>query len=293
MTQRLTSGRTFFAGALLSIAFTISAAAQSAEWKEYSSEKGKFSVLMPGAPDTGYRLGPADSGAVMSYVTNHQNDAKAWSVAYFDLPAIPPDADAVKKLFERGRDRYKAEPRSEKSLTLNVHPALEFKSPIDDSDRVQFVRIILVKQRVYELWVVTQAKEASSEDVTKFFDSFKPIPLTDEEVVEAVKAAIADKEKAPPRKLVVSTRVLEATAIKKVQPLYPTEAKAAGVSGQVKIQILVSEKGSVLDAKTVEGHPLLRGPALDAARMWVFKPTELDGVPVKVQGILLFKFRLR
>lgn len=293
MTQRPTSGSTFFACALLSFAFTVSAFAQSTEWKEYISEKGKFSVLLPGAPETGYRLGPADSGAVMSYVTNYQNDEKAWSVAYFDLPAIPPDTDAVKKLFERGRDRYTAKPRSEKSLTLNGHPALEFKSTIDDRDRVQVVRIILVKQRVYELWVVTQAKQAASEDVTKFFDSFKPIPLTDEDVVEAAKTAIADKEKARPRKLVVSSGVLEATAIKKVQPLYPPEAKAAGVSGQVKIQILVSEKGSVIEAKTVEGHPLLRGSALDAARMWVFKPTELEGIPVKVVGILLFKFRLR
>jgi TonB family protein len=140
--------------------------------------------------------------------------------------------------------------------------------------------------------VVTQAKQATSEDVTKFFDSFKPIPVTDEELVEAAKAAIANKEKAPPRKIVVSSGVLEAIAIKKVQAIYPPEAKAAGASGQVQIQILVSEKGSVLDAKTVSGHPLLRGAALDAARMWVFQPTEIGGIPVKVQGILLFKFRL-
>jgi len=293
MTQRPTLSRTFFACALLSFAFTVSAFAQSTEWKEYSSEKGKFSVLMPGAPETGYRLGPADSGAVMSYVTNYQKDAEAWSIAYFDIPAIPPDADAIKKLLNRRLDSYTVKPRSGKSLTLYGHPAIEFKSLIDDGDRVQVVRIILVKQRVYELWVVTQAKQAASEDVTKFFDSFQPVPLTDEEVVEAAKAAIADKEKAPPRKLVVSSGVLEATAIKKVQPVYPPEAKAAGVSGQVKIQILVSEKGNVIEAKTVEGHPLLRGAALDAARMWVFKPTEIEGIPVKVKGILLFKFRLR
>jgi hypothetical protein len=140
MTQRLTSGVTFLACALLSFAFTVSVVAQSTKWKEYSSEKGKFSALLPGAPTTGYRPGPADSGAVMSYVTNYQKDAKAWSVAYFDLPATPPDADAVKKLLERRRDSYTARPSGEKSLTLNGHPALEFKSPIDDRDRVQIVR---------------------------------------------------------------------------------------------------------------------------------------------------------
>jgi len=293
MTQRPISVGTLCAFALLSVAFTVSAPAQSTRWKEHISEKGKFSVLLPGAPEPGYRLGPADSGAVISYVTNYQKDAKAWSVDYFDLPAIPPDADAVKKLLERRRDSYTAKPSSEKSLTLNGHPALEFKTPIDDRDRVQVVRIILVKQRVYELWVVTQAKQAASEDVTRFFDSFKPAPLTDEEVVEAAKAAMADKEKAVPRKLVVSSGVLEGRAIKKVQPLYPPEAKAARVSGEVKIRVLISELGNVMEAEAVEGPDLLRESALAAARLWVFRPTELSGRPVRVEGRLIFKFAPR
>lgn len=276
--------------ALLSLAFTISAPAQSVEWKEYTSEKGKFSVLLPGAPESGYRFGPADSGAVMTYVTNYQKSASAWSVDYFDLPAIPPDADAVKKLLERRRDSYTARPNSEKSQTLNGYQALEFKEPIDDRDRVKVVRVILVKQRVYELWVVTKASRAASEDVTKFFDSFKPAPLTDEQVVEAAKAAIADKGKAVSRKIMVSSGVLVDRAIKKVQPIYPPEAKAAGISGEVKIRVLISEEGNVIEAEAVEGPDLLRESALGAARSWVFKPIELAGMPVRIEGILIFKF---
>jgi TonB family protein len=279
--------------ALLSAAFAVSALAQSIEWKEYVSEKGKFSVLLPGAPSTGYRSGPSDSGAVISYVINYQKDAKAWSIDYFDLPAIPPNADAVKKLLERRRDSYTNRPSGEKSLTLNGYPTLEFREPRDGRDRVRIIRIMLVKQRVYELWVVTQAKQAASEDATRFFDSFTPVPLTDEEVVEAANAAIADKGKAIPRKLVVSSGVLEAKAIKKVQPLYPPEAKAASVSGEVKIHVLISEEGNVMEAEAVEGPDLLREAALAAARAWVFKPIELAGQPVKVEGRLIFKFAPR
>jgi protein TonB len=293
MTQIPASVRTFLACALLSISFTVSTFAQSTEWKEHSSEKGKFSVLLPGDPTIGYRAGPADSGAAVSYVTNYQKDAKAWSVIYYDLPAIPPAAADVKKLLERGRNSYTAKPSGEKSLPLNGYPALEFKMSIDDRGRIQIVRIILVRQRVYELWVVTQAKQSDSENVTKFFDSFKPSPLTDEEVVAAAQAAIADKEKAVPRKIMVSSGVLEGLAIKKVQPAYPPEAKAARVSGLVKIRVLISEEGNVMEAEAFEGPDLLRESALVAARQWVFRPSELMGRPVRVEGALIFKFAPR
>ncbi|MBO0863125.1 MAG: energy transducer TonB [Chloracidobacterium sp.] len=293
MTKRAISCGSLFTCFLLSVAITVSVFAQSSEWKEYTSEKGKFSVLLPGYPEEGHRPGPADSGAVISYVINYKEGAKAWSVDYFDLPAIPPDADSVKKLLERRRDSYTNMPKSEKSQILNDYQTLEFKEPIDNLDSVRTVRIILVKQRVYELWVVTQSSQSASEDVMRFFDSFKPVPLTDEEVVEAAKAAIADKENYRLRKLIVSSGVLESRAIKKVQPIYTPEAKAAKVSGIVRIQILVSEEGNVIEAVIVDGPAPLRETALAAARQWVFNPIELAGQPVKVAGILNFNFTLK
>jgi TonB family protein len=85
---------------------------------------------------------------------------------------------------------------------------------------------------------------------------------------------------------------LQGSAIKRVQPPYPPIAKAARASGAVQVQILISETGEVIDAIVIAGHPLLRDAALQAARQWVFKPTELSGVAVKVQGILTFNFSL-
>src|SRR5574341_712211 len=95
-----------------------------------------------------------------------------------------------------------------------------------------------------------------------------------------------------PKKISVSGGVLQGSAIRKVQPPYPPVAKAAKASGAVQVQILVSETGEVIEASVVSGHPLLRDAALQAARQWQFKPTELSGRPVKVQGILTFNFTL-
>jgi TonB family protein len=81
-------------------------------------------------------------------------------------------------------------------------------------------------------------------------------------------------------------------AIKKIQPHYPPIAKAANASGPVQVQILISETGDVLDAYAISGHPLLRDAAVQAARGWVFKPTELSGRAIKANGILTFNFAL-
>jgi len=92
--------------------------------------------------------------------------------------------------------------------------------------------------------------------------------------------------------LSVSGGVLQGSAIRKVQPPYPPSAKAAGAQGAVQVQIVVSEAGEVEAASVLSGHELLREAALEAAKQWRFKPTESEGRPVKVQGILTFNFTL-
>ena len=96
----------------------------------------------------------------------------------------------------------------------------------------------------------------------------------------------------PAKKITVSGGVLQNSAISKVQPPYPAEAKAARVSGPVQVSVTINETGEVINAEAVSGHPLLRDAALNAARQWKFKPTELGGQPVKVQGTLNFNFTL-
>jgi len=82
-------------------------------------------------------------------------------------------------------------------------------------------------------------------------------------------------------------------ALKKVAPTYPAEAKAAGVSGKVEVQVTISEEGRVIEAIAVSGPELLREAAEQAAKEWVFKPATANRVRVKVQGILTFNFTLQ
>jgi TonB family protein len=89
----------------------------------------------------------------------------------------------------------------------------------------------------------------------------------------------------------VNKGVLNGFAISLPAPKVLPTAKAMGASGTVIVQVLIDEDGNVVSATSTSGHPLLRGSAVDAARKARFKPTLLSGVPIKVSGVIVYKFR--
>lgn len=96
-----------------------------------------------------------------------------------------------------------------------------------------------------------------------------------------------------PKPRIVSGGVLNGKALSKPEPIYPEVAKSAMVQGTVTVQIVVDEEGKVISASAVSGHPLLQQAAVKAARLARFAPTLLSGQPVKVSGVLTYKFVLR
>ena len=81
-------------------------------------------------------------------------------------------------------------------------------------------------------------------------------------------------------------------ATQKVNPSYPQTAKFARISGLVTVYVEVDENGVVKSVHSTNGPQLLRQAAEDAARRWKFKPTVIEGQPVRVQGYINFNFTL-
>jgi TonB family protein len=84
----------------------------------------------------------------------------------------------------------------------------------------------------------------------------------------------------PPRRLV------------NVNPIYPEEAKAAGVEGVVLLQIAIGEDGSVIDARVIRSIPELDQAAIDAVLQWRYEPTLLNGYPIEVDMNVTINFTL-
>lgn len=109
---------------------------------------------------------------------------------------------------------------------------------------------------------------------------------------EGAKTGVGVTVTTAPGKEEIRGGVLNNKAIKRVQPDYPSIARAAGAQGTVVVEVTVDEQGNVVSARAVSGHPLLQQAAVDAARQWTFSPTRLQGQPVKVAGMITFNFML-
>ena len=91
----------------------------------------------------------------------------------------------------------------------------------------------------------------------------------------------------------VTSEVLNSKLITAPQPIYPVIAKQAGIQGPVNIQILVDEQGKVISAQVMSGNAFLNAAAREAAMRARFTPTTLNGVPLKIQGVITYNFRLQ
>jgi protein TonB len=112
------------------------------------------------------------------------------------------------------------------------------------------------------------------------------------ELTKEAPPEIPKVEVAPPKPKVYSLGVIESKVIQKAVPPYPELAKRAHVSGIVTVQILLDEQGRVISARATNGHPLLTAAAERAASQTRFSPTYLSNQPVKVTGVITFKFVL-
>jgi TonB family protein len=71
--------------------------------------------------------------------------------------------------------------------------------------------------------------------------------------------------------------ILDSKIIRKVDPVYPPEVKAAGVTGTVKMVLLVGTDGHVQQVHVDSGPEPLVPAAVDAVKQWIYTPVAISG----------------
>lgn len=90
----------------------------------------------------------------------------------------------------------------------------------------------------------------------------------------------------------VSGGVLNGKAVHLPAPAYPETAKRMRAAGLVTVDVVIDERGRVISAHASSGPATLKDAAVQAAQRARFSPTKLSGQPVKVSGVINYKFAL-
>jgi len=80
--------------------------------------------------------------------------------------------------------------------------------------------------------------------------------------------------------------------LKKVNPIYPPNAKRAGIEGDVVLRILIGADGRVTVLDVVSGNQMLRDAARRAVLQWGYETYDRNGQISEVVTLARVQFRL-
>jgi TonB family protein len=90
----------------------------------------------------------------------------------------------------------------------------------------------------------------------------------------------------------IQSRLIHSRLVHRVEPQYPTEARAQKIQGVVTLDVQIGSEGAVHNIAVVDGNPLLAEAAVAAVRQWRYEPYAVDGRPVEMQTRIRVRFTL-
>ncbi len=82
--------------------------------------------------------------------------------------------------------------------------------------------------------------------------------------------------------------------IKKVDPIYPEEARKQGISGEVFLSVRSNELGNIVEVKVVKSpHELLSKASVEAVKQWKYEPMLIKGKPMPIIFTVTMTFKLK
>jgi len=121
---------------------------------------------------------------------------------------------------------------------------------------------------------------------------FLPAVSTSFEIAPGGLLSAASNHLPPQPEMKVSEGFSGGTIEQRVEPIYPREALEQRIGGEVQLQAVVAEDGTVHDLKVMKGHPLLARAAILAVSQWRYRPYLLNGQPIRMTTEITLIFTL-
>lgn len=154
-----------------------------AEWKDFKSEAGKFSVQLPGVPEEKTQpVNVAKLGNVNMFTYTLEQSDGAYMAAYNDYPAGLFAQVSTDKVLDGARDGAVGNMQggkliSEQKIAIGNYPGRDIVAEGAQGNMTFVVkaRVYLVNYRLYQVMAIMPKDKSSSIDAAKFLDSFKLI----------------------------------------------------------------------------------------------------------------------
>ena len=171
----------YFLTVLIMAGFVLPAAAETAEWKTFTSEAGSFSVLMPGTPTFSDTTDHTVVGDVGENLFSLDVKEGSFSAEYSDLPRVAVIFDSAKSIYKDAKEGLLKETgASEKKYYIFIHDGmkgreLEYEVPAggESEARTGKARFLLKDKRLYVLVGTVPKKDGDEKLIDRFLDSFK------------------------------------------------------------------------------------------------------------------------
>lgn len=97
----------------------------------------------------------------------------------------------------------------------------------------------------------------------------------------------------PESRVELSPAAAQSILLRRVEPVYPEEARQQKVQGPVVLEVHIGADGAVQNVEVVRGPPELARASIDAVKQWRFKPRTEKGRPAEMQSRVTLNFKLQ
>ena len=146
-------------------------------WVKFTSDMGRFSVLMPVTPEEKIDTTPSEHGPYTTHLFVVRHDVNVYLIGWVDYdPSFnfnrQSELAANRDNFVKG---IKATLVSTRPMTLDGYQAIEFVA--ETSDRTFKSRVYMVGRRPYQIVIGYPKDQEDPLSVNRFFNSFKVRPV--------------------------------------------------------------------------------------------------------------------
>jgi len=111
------------------------------------------------------------------------------------------------------------------------------------------------------------------------------------DATEAISGFVSGSTTMPTLGVPVSQGVTPLVLERRVPPTYPAQALSQRLEGAVVLQAFVDVNGRVDQVTLLSGSPLLGRAAIDAVKQWRYRPSLLNGKPVRAETRITINFQ--